>query len=704
MSNSPDRKENNEIHLGSLFEDFDPTSREEWEHQIEADLKGADYKERLAWHTKEGFNMLPFYMREDLESITFAKKHPGSYPYTRGHKENSTSWKIGQLIGAQDIDEVRQEIKNALENGCDALYIPFKLGSKNNENEFKLQGPDLQKQALFKELFDNGKRESLPLMVFECGNATPYLTAGFANLIEESENDSRILDLHFLWDPLTEKAFANGDIFKGGTGFEQLYKGIEFTEQITNKEPAGLKMLGINAKKYHNAGANAVQEMAFGLSIANDYLANLTEYGLSLETLLDHLFFTFATGSSYFKEIAKLRAVRFLWAHILSRYGLQGNGQPHLPIYSFTSKWNKTLYEPYTNLLRTTTEGMSATVGGCDLLVIQPFDQTFRNPNEFSLHLARNQQHLLKEEAYFGEVQDPAGGSYYIEKLTQKLAEKAWDLFVEIEEQGGFTKALDTGFILEQVEQIRNEQRTKIATRKQVRVGINDYPNPDAKALDYMSDDKDFARSISLSNVKQDDNTTGIDSDTNTNIFSKLQNQLKNGKTLAECIATNYTVEQGSDHALTESTETKEFEELRLQTELHTQTTGERPNVLMVPVGHPKWRAARANFAANVFGIAGYDIHKPLAFESIDEVVEAYTEQHPDLLVVCSSDKEYESFCPDLSQTLRSRNIFTTLVLAGHPGDKKEFYEDHDISYFVHKGMDVLNFLKHVQQQLGVSK
>jgi len=146
MRNSPDRKENTKTHSGSLFKDFDPTSRKEWEDQIEADLKGADYKKKLVWHTGEGFDVLPFYMRGDIESIAFTEEKPGSYPFTRGHKGSIASWKIGQPILSRSLDQARKQIDDALENGCEALYIPFKIDSKKSANEFSLNGPDLQKQ------------------------------------------------------------------------------------------------------------------------------------------------------------------------------------------------------------------------------------------------------------------------------------------------------------------------------------------------------------------------------------------------------------------------------------------------------------------------------------------------------------------------------------------------------------------------------
>ena len=705
MSNSPDHNENKDVKNIPLFDEFNAVSRKIWEDQISEDLKGADYKKKLSWHTKEGFKVLPFYMRQDVDSLSFTEEIPGSFPFTRGHSDTTSapSWKIGQQVYGNNLADVNKVAGDAIENGCDALVIPFNLTKTKGKSDqsFKLNGPELLDQSSFNKVFKAPGGN--PLLIFDCGNFAPFLTAAYRNMVDEamSKSGKQPADVQFIWDPLTSMAFADSVSLntETETWSEPLAQGVRFAEQIAGREDSHVKLLGINAKRYHNAGANAAQEIAFALSIANEYLANLTDAGLSLKTLLKQLFFAFGTGSSYFKEIAKLRAFRFLWAQVISKYGISGDDQPHVPVYSFTSGWNKTLYDPHSNLLRTTTEGMSATIGGCDLLVIQPFDQTFRKPTDFSLHLARNQQHLLKEEAYFDAVQDPGGGSYYIETLTQKLAGQAWDLFVEIEQLGGFAHALEHGFIHEQVEQVRNEQREKLANRKQIRVGINDYPNPDANAYDYISTGQDDAESKTF---RLNDAKNSIDA--NTNIFEILQKKLNNGETLHACLATLYTVGTEPEYALAETTEAREFEELRRQTEQYAakSESHRRPDVLIAPLGHPKWRAARANFAANLFGIAGYNIHKPVAFTTVDEVVEAYIDKNPDVIVICSSDKEYPDLCQSVSKTLRNSGIASRLVLAGNPGDKKEFYESLEINRFIYKGMDVLGFLEDFQKQLGV--
>ncbi len=206
-------------------------------------------------------------------------------------------------------------------------------------------------------------------------------------------------------------------------------------------------MISINASNFNNAGADIVQELAFGISMGSEYMAQLTDRGISADMAASKIRFSFGTGSHYFPEIAKLRAARLLWSVVINGFHPENIEKMKMDIHCVTSEWNKTIYDPYVNLLRTQTEAMSAILGGTDSLTVEPFDIVFRNPDEFSERIARNQQLILKEEAYFDKVADPAAGSYYIENLTNLISENAWKLFLEIEEKGGFLSCLKSGFI-----------------------------------------------------------------------------------------------------------------------------------------------------------------------------------------------------------------------------------------------------------------
>jgi methylmalonyl-CoA mutase len=219
-----------------------------------------------------------------------------------------------------------------------------------------------------------------------------------------------------------------------------------------------LRTIHLNAATYNNSGADTVQELAFGISTGSEYLTQLTDRGLSADFAASKMRFSFGIGSNYFMEIAKLRAARLLWSVVQKGFRIPEGESIKMDIHCVTSEKNKSENEPDMNMLRTQTEAMSAILGGTDSLTVEPFDKTFRHPDEFSERIARNQQLILKEEAYFDKVADPAGGSYYIENLTSLIADKAWRLFLEIEDQGGFLSSLNSGFIMKKLSEAGNIQ------------------------------------------------------------------------------------------------------------------------------------------------------------------------------------------------------------------------------------------------------
>jgi len=255
--------------------------------------------------------------------------------------------------------------------------------------------------------------------------------------------------------------------------------GLDYLASLTREAAffPFLKTIRVNASNFTNAGADIVKELALGLSMGNEYMTRLTERGISSDLAASKICFTFGIGSNYFFEIAKLRAARLLWTLIISEWKPEKDESTIMDINCITSRWNKTVFDPYVNLLRTQTEAMSAVLGGTDSLTVDPFDMVFRQPDEFSERIARNQQLLLKEEAYFDKTADPAGGSWYIEKLTHLIAENAWKLFIEIEDKGGFLTSLKNGCIQKSVSESAEIRKADIVGKKEILLGTNKYPD-----------------------------------------------------------------------------------------------------------------------------------------------------------------------------------------------------------------------------------
>ena len=291
----------------------------------------------------------------------------------------------------------------------------------------------------------------------------------------------------------------------------------------------------VNVSRWHEDGATSVQELALAIAEGVDRLACADD----VDKAAGSLTFVFSIGSNYFFEIAKLRAARMLWAQAVSAFGPQDPGSCLLRIHAQTALSNKSIYDPYTNLLRTTTEALSAAIGGCDSLDVRSA--------RFPSRLARNVQLILKEEAHLDAVADPAGGSYYIEALTDAIAREAWSLFLKIEEAGGFSKA--ASFIDQSIAASRAAKDKAVASRRRVLVGVNNYPDLKETALEAATD-----------------------------------------------LAGSSWRAAGA------------FEEIRLRTERHAKNAGRRPRVLLLKRGDVKMRMARATFCLNFFGCGGFEI------------------------------------------------------------------------------------------------
>ncbi len=333
----------------------------------------------------------------------------------------------------------------------------------------------------------------------------------------------------------------------------------------------------IRADLLHEAGAHAVQELGYALAAGVERLALLTEKE-PLEKAASKVEFVFAVGPYYFTEIAKLRAARLLWAQAVSAFGAAPAEAARMRLAVRTPRRNKSVLDRYTNLLRVTTEALSAVIGGCDQLTVEPFG--------FDEHLALNVQHILQEESHVDAVADPAGGSYYVEALTDAIARAAWKLFQEVEAAGGWSKALATGTVEQALAETRVSREKAVSGRRRALVGVNNYPNLTEKEPE-----------------------------------------------VAAPPAAPSTL------PLPRPRMAEPFERIRLRTLAHAKATGKTPKVLLLARGDAKMRSARAGFCLNFFGCAGFDVVEGDALLP-----------DADLVVLCSSDAEYlalaQEVCP----------------------------------------------------------
>ncbi|HKK69361.1 MAG TPA: methylmalonyl-CoA mutase family protein [Bacteroidales bacterium] len=611
----------------NLFADFPETSTEDWMEKVKKDLKGADFERKLVWRTLEGFNIMPFYRLEDLQNKEYLNTHPGEFPYTRGTEVNN-DWLVRQDINVDNVKAANKKALNILNKGVTAIGFNMKRAITPEELE---------------QLLDGIVLEALPVY-FNSPDSSGLYSRLLADYVEKKGLDKTKIQGAEDFDSLG---------FLVLNGFMPCGKSIcdcteKLLKDVKDRLPA-YRPVSVNAKHFQNAGSNLTQELAFAMAMGVQYLDSLTEAGMSIDEVAPRMQFNFAAGSNYFMEIAKLRAARTLWAKIAESYKPEKKESAKMHAHVETATWNMTVYDPYVNMLRATTEAMSAALGGAESINVLPSNIAYEEPTEFSERMARNIQLILKEESHFDKVQDPAAGSYYIENLTEKIAEEAWKLFLEVEEAGGFKQAFKDNLIQSKIDETITARKKKMALRKEVLVGTTQYPNSDEQ----MDEDIDINR-----------------------LFKSQKKDTGNGRPLRI-----FRIAE-------------EFEAMRLKTD-NSKTT---PKVFMLTVGHPAMRSARSQFAANFFAVAGFDIINNIGFDSVEEGYKAAKEAGASIIVLCSSDEEYEAFGKELADMDNGK---TMLVVAGNPACKDEL-KKAGIDRFVHVKSDILATLSEIQTKLGI--
>ena len=411
----------------SLFSEFDPISSKQWKQKIQFELKGEDYNDTLIWNSPENIKVKPFYNQDDL---------PKNLPIN----PNAKGFKICQNIFVYDLEKSIERALESIERGAESIIFTIE-----NENI------DVSKLL-----------EKLPLETCEIYFNLDFISVNYISKIETIAK-SRNAKIYCNLDPI-------GQLAKEGNWFKTEEKDNFETLNLISKLVRQSSIISINSSLYQNAGANRVQELAYSLAHANEYLNRIS-------IINQPIVFKISVGTNYFFEIAKLRAYRILFDCIAKEY------HPNLECHLLVSptKRNKTIYDYNVNMLRTTTECMSAIIGGADAIANLPYDALYHKDNEFSDRIARNQLLILKNESYFDRVNNPADGTYYIESLTHQLAEKALILFKDIEANGGFLKQLKEGIIKRKIQESADKEQELFDSGKEVLLGTNKYANKDDK-------------------------------------------------------------------------------------------------------------------------------------------------------------------------------------------------------------------------------
>ncbi len=630
-----------------LLSEFPPIPTATWEEQINLDLKGKDYEKSLVWKTNEGFSVRPYYRAENIETLDFPESIPGQFPFVRGKHRTGNNWLVRQDILVSDSVSANSKALDILNKGVTSLGFVFKGCRQISVDELKLLLKDIHLDAV--EINFN----------LEC-KSKQFFDMLLALLIE-LRSDPSTVHISVNHDPIGRFALCGKFCHSEAEVFEKVKAMVERGEKYPH-----LHLLAVNGINFNNAGASIVQELGFSLAIGAEYMSRLTDLGLDAALVAKKIRFNFGVGGNYFMELAKLRAARMLWANIVKAYHPVcqceesiGDGQfcscaAKMYAHCETSTWNKTLYDPYVNMLRTQTEAMSAVLGGADSLTVLPFDVVYEQPTVFAERIARNQQALLKEEVHFDKIADPAAGSYYIETLTASIAEQAWKLFLEVQDKGGFLAAFRAGFVQAQVKEMAEKRKKAINSRRENILGVNQFPN--------INEQLEPGLDASLFEV-EDQTAEGAEVET-IKIFRGAQ----------------------------------QLEAIRYATDKFAAVNG-RPKACMLPIGNLAMRKARAQFSCNFFGTAGYEVIDHNGFDTIDEGLANVLEVKANLIVLCSSDEEYTTLAPELFRKLKGRSI---LVIAGAPANMEEL-KAIGIEHFISVKTNLLEALTEYNKMLGIN-
>ena len=702
-----------EVKLGDkpdLRKDFSVTTFEDWKKQVEKDLKGESFDKKLITKTYEEINLQPLYTSNDIKDIPQVNNFPGFDNYLRSSNYSGysfRSWEIAQEYNQALPEDLNEALRTDLKRGLNSINIvldnPTQLGIDADQSEAGEVGKDglsisgvRKMQVLFKDI----DLTNQPINI-SCGFSALPITLLFTAYANETRTSLMNIKGSITSDPY-DYLLTKGEL---PISLKQIFDEMRLSTELMIKSNSPIKTIGVSGLPFNNCGSNSVQELAFTLATAVEYLNEMISRGLKVDDVAKRIKFTFGIGSFYFMEISKLRAARMLWSKILEAYEVIEENRK-IFIHGKTSQFNQTYFDPFVNSLRTTTEAFSAIVGGVDSLQTNAYDESFNASDDFSKRLARNTQIILKEESHLDEVIDPAGGSFFVEKLTDDIANAAWKLFQTIEEKGGMLKAIQSGFVQDEITKIAELKKKDFAKRKSVLVGTNMYANPKEEMMEIKKID---LNSIYKKRVEyiQKYRITG-DNKKHSSILEKLQkiadtksydlidnaiDAFLEGASLGEISKSiRASTDKGiSISPLKQFRLSEMFEELRIASENFEKKTGSKPKVFLATMGPLKQFKGRADFSRAFFEVGGFEIIYPdsSGFATTDEAVNAAINSKAQVVVICSTDDTYPELVPPIVNGIKEKSKDVSVILAGYPKDQIEEHKKSGVDDFIYLGADV---------------
>ena len=617
-----------------LAPEFPEADRAQWRSLVAgvlrksgAELSAEQVEEALSTRLEDGIVTRPLYTAEDAPAAD--RGYPGFAPFVRGGRPEGTApagWDVRQRHTGSQAKEVNAEALTDLENGATSLWLAV--------GEQGVPVPELG-TALEGVLLD------LAPVVLDAGAAFESAAREFLRLAEERGVPAAALRGNLGADPLGLLARTGED----GELTPRLWAAAGLAARCHRDHPR-LRALVVDALPYHSAGGSTAQELGCALATGVAYLRELTTAGLPLEAAFGQLEFRLAATADQFLTIAKLRAARRLWSRVAEACGADPACGAQVQ-HAVTSPVMMTRRDPWVNLLRTTVACLAAGTGGADAVTVLPYDLAIGGPGAFSRRLARNTSTILIEESHLARVIDPAGGSWYVERLTDEVARAAWAWFQEIERAGGQATALRSGLIAERLAESWRERSEALATRREPITGVSEFPDPNETPPPAAAP---RVAGGGLPEVRRDD----------------------------------------------------AFEALRARSDAHAAATGEPPRVFLAALGPAAAHNARVTFAANLFQAAGIrPVHEPASVDA-DTVAAAFAAARTPVACLCADDAGYASAGEAVAAALKAAGA-RRVLLAGRPGPQREALTAAGVDEFVHRGGDAVALLSSVLDILGVA-
>ncbi|MBR4384322.1 MAG: acyl-CoA mutase large subunit family protein [Selenomonadaceae bacterium] len=689
--------------------EFEVPSYDAWKQACIELLKGAPFDKKMYTKNYEGITFEPMYFHAATEEIQPVGSFPGMGDYLRGVESNgyvNAPWGIAQACDETLPEENNELLKHEIAKGSTIYNVKVDCATRKAKDARECEhigrhGCSVTTLGDVETLLKDLKLDQYPLYVYAGESSLPLLALIVAAVKKNGGDVSKLKGVIGA-NPIAEYV-GNGTL---GQNLDKLFDEAAAVAKWSLKNIPAVKTIFVKSNVFSNGGANDIQEVAYTLATGVAYLRALLERGLTIDEAASQIMFGFSMGANFFMQIAKLRAVRPIWAQIVKAFGGNEESQK-IHVHGRPAKFFKTVYDPYVNMLRDTSELFSGVVGGVDSFENSNFDEPVRKGDEFSRRIARNMQIILQEE--FGLLQpiDPAGGSWAVETLTKQIKEKIWAEFQTVEGKGGIVAALKEGYPQEQIAAILAARFKAAETRKDRIVGNNMYPNMTEERIDARPESqaenmkaRKSAIESFLANVDAKDAVAKISVDNVDSVIDAAQA----GATIAEIRKALGTGEVDEIKSIEAHRWSERFEALREKTEKFKAEKNDNVKIFLANMGPIPQHKARADFTTGFLQVGAFQVLGNNGFATVDEAAAAAKDSGADAVVICSTDPTYPEIVPALAPKLHEALPNATVYLAGTaPAELVETYKQAGIDDYINVRANCYKIIQALQQKKGMN-